>query len=454
MKAFSWIIAMLVALSSCGTLLGSSAASSPEPVYEDHFTDSTLRLDYVFCGDSKHQAIYLQGLVKTGPWAGRRHNLQEPLLRGNGQVQVLDPSSGAVLYSNSFSTLFQEWQDYEEARNVPKAFENGLLVPFPKHTVRVEVALTDRHGKVSSRISHIVSPDDILIRRLQPNGFETRTLWEGGPIDGAIDIAILSEGYTASQKEQFYADAARARDAIFAHSPFSERAGDFSIRAVFAPSQDSGPSIPHLGQWHNTLTDSHFDTFYSERYLTTSSLQKVHDALGTVPFEHIIVLVNTPVYGGGGIYNSITIMGSSHPTFDVVLVHEFGHAFGGLADEYFYGDQAETPYPADTEPWEPNITTLKDFASKWKDMLPAGTPIPTPVDDLEKIDVRRVWHTFTPEQKALLNLKIGVYEGAGYMEHGVYRPVQECRMKINECESFCPVCTRALNRMIDYYTRK
>ena len=148
-------------------------------------------------------------------------------------------------------------------------------------------------------------------------------------------------------------------------------------------------------------------------------------------------------------------MGSDHDTFAPVLVHEFGHAFAGLADEYAYDSEGnDSIYPADTEPWEPNITTLRDFASKWQDLLPEGTPVPTPVDAIERQkDVRRIWHTLTPEVKASLNLKIGVYEGAGYQMDGVYRPVQECRMRINECEEFCPVCTRAINATIDYYTK-
>ena len=165
------------------------------------------------------------------------------------------------------------------------------------------------------------------------------------------------------------------------------------------------------------------------------------------------MLVNTPVYGGGGIYNSLTTMVSDHPTFPQVLVHEFGHAFGGLGDEYFYDDMDQPVYPAGVEPWEPNLTTLTDFASKWQDMLPEGTPIPTPTDSLERQDVRKIWNTLTPEQKALLNHTVGVYEGGGYQSKGVYRPVQECRMKINECEDFCPVCVRALERMIDFYTK-
>ena len=439
---------LLILACSCGQ---KAKDSYPEPLFEEHFTDSTLRLDYVFCGDAFHQAIYLQGMVKTGIWAGRKHHLSVAPLRGNGQIRVKDPATGAPLYVNSFSTLFQEWQGYEEALTTQKAFENCIQVPFPKDTVDIEVLLSDTHGRVTSRMEHRVAPEDILIRRMQDNGLRRQTVWEGGPVDKAIDIAILSEGYTAAQEDKFFADAARARDALLGHEPFTSRAGDFTFRAVFAPSQAEGPSIPHLGRWNNTRVGSHFDTFYSERYLTTSAMQEVYDALGTVPFEHIIVLVNTPVYGGGGIYNSITIMGSDHPTFRQVLVHEFGHAFGGLGDEYFYGEQTETPYPADTEPWEPNLTTLKDFASKWQDMLPEGTPVPTPVDSLEQQDVRKIWQQLSPEQKNLLNRRIGVYEGAGYQAHGVYRPVQECRMKINECEEFCPVCTRALERMMDYY---
>jgi hypothetical protein len=147
-------------------------------------------------------------------------------------------------------------------------------------------------------------------------------------------------------------------------------------------------------------------------------------------------------------------MNSDHPTFVPVMVHEFGHAFGGLADEYAYGDQEETTYPADTEPWEPNVTTLHDFAAKWQDLLPEGTPVPTEPGELDRNnDVRRIWNTLSPEQKRDLTFRVGVYEGAGYQMKGVYRPVQECRMRINECEQFCPVCTRAIVRMIEYYTR-
>jgi hypothetical protein len=421
--------------------------------FDDDFEDATLRLDYVFCGDNAHQAIYFQQALKTSAWAGRRNNLSAPLLEGNGQIRVLDPETGKCLYANSFSTLFQEWRVEEEATRVQKAFENCFQVPFPKRPVDIEVFLLDTHRNRSSYLKHRIDPTDILIRKVADNGYSSTVIWQGGSLAETIDIVVVSDGYTASEKAKFYRDAEHVATALFRHEPFASYRNKFSIRAVFAPSLDSGPSVPRKGDWKRTVADSHFDTFYSDRYLTTSAQQKVYDLIGTVPFEHIVVMVNTDIYGGGGIYNSLTIMNSDHPTFNAVMVHEFGHAFGGLADEYAYGQQVETPYPADTEPWEPNITTLHDFAAKWQDMLTKGTPIPTEPDELDRTNVRRLWPTFTQEQKDMLNLKLGVYEGAGYQMQGVYRPVQECRMRINECEEFCPVCTRAIVRMIEYYTR-
>lgn len=434
-------------------LLATACAGLSARDFDDRFEDATLRLDYVFCGDNAHQAIYFQRAARTSAWAGRRSRMEAPLLEGNGQIRLLDPETGECLYANSFSTLFQEWQVTEEALHVQKAFENCFQVPFPKKPVDVEVFLVDTHRKVTSRLRHRIDPKDILIRRVSDNGLSSSVICQGGSLEESIDIVVVSDGYAPSEKAKFYGDAARVAQALFRHEPFASLRERFSVRAVFAPSQDSGTSIPRLGRWLDTAAETHFDTFYTQRYLTTSSMQKVYDLIGTVPFEHVVVLVNTPIYGGGGIYNSVTIMSSDGPTFNAVMVHEFGHAFGGLADEYAYGDQAETPYPADTEPWEPNVTTLHDFSSKWQDLLPEGTPVPTEPDALDKQDVRRIWNTFTPEQKALLNLKVGVYEGAGYQMKGVYRPVQECRMRINECEEFCPVCTRAIVRMVDYYTR-
>ena len=212
----------------------------------------------------------------------------------------------------------------------------------------------------------------------------------------------------------------------------------FNIVAVACPSKDSGVSIPRKNEWKETAVHSHFDTFYSDRYLTTRSVKTIHNWLTGIPYEHIIILANTDTYGGGGIYNSYTLTTAHHSTFKPVVVHEFGHSFGGLADEYAYTDEPSPLYPYDIEPWEPNITTLVHFEDKWKDMLPEDFKIPTE----------------TLNNASEMNTKVGVFEGAGYTMKGIYRPTMDCRMKTNEAPAFCPVCQRALKRMIEFYTEK
>ena len=431
-----------------------AGAVLPAVTFDRFFEDATLRLDYELCGDDSHSYIYLQDMLRTSEWAGRREHLDSVLLRGNGQVVVRSKGSGQKIYANGFSSLFQEWQATPEAAVRPRAFEICLQVPFPREPVTVEVVLFDIHAMVAARIVHEVDPSDILIREVRSAAPELRVLQEGGTLDSALDLVVISEGYLAGQREKFYADAQRlVCDGLFATEPYTSYRDRFNIRAVFVASVDEGPSVPREGIWHDTAVKSHYDTFYSDRYLTTSAMRKLYDELGTVPFEHVIVLVNTPRYGGGGIYNNISVASSDHPSSGIVFVHEFGHAFAGLADEYAY-DEFDPVYPVDTEPWEPNITTLKDFGRKWEDMLPSGTPIPTQPDAAyDSIDVRKVWSTFTPEVRAELNERLGVYEGAGNSTKGVYRPVQQCRMRINECDSFCPVCRRAIVRTIEFYTR-
>ena len=209
-------------------------------------------------------------------------------------------------------------------------------------------------------------------------------------------------------------------------------------------SEDSGVSVPREGLWKNTAVGSNYDTFYSDRYLTTSCVWKMHDALCGVPYEHLVILANTDTYGGGGIFNSYTLTTAGHVAFRPVVVHEFGHSFAGLADEYYYDDQFVEYYYPDIEPWEQNITTLHDFRSKWDDMLPKVIGIPTaPVEG-------DVWENIKGGASA--DSLVGVYEGAGYQSKGVYRPFPDCRMKTNAADAFCPVCQRAIARIIEFNT--
>lgn len=422
-KAFSTLLCLLAAL------------SMQAQVFSDYFEDKTLRIDYLFTGNATKQEVCLDALSALPVWAGRKHHLAELPLQGNGQIVMKDATSGTVIYKTSFSSLFQEWLETDEAQHTTKGFENTFLVPYPLKPVEIEITLLDSRRNVRTSMKHTVNPDDILI---QQKGTEHITphkyLQKKGKPEACIDVVILAEGYTADEMDTFYQDAEIACESLFSHEPFKSMQKRFNIVAVASPSQDSGVSVPRLGVWKNTAFSSHFSTFYSDRYLTTSRLKSVHDALAGIPYEHIIILANTEEYGGGGIYNSYTLTTAHHSDFRPVVVHEFGHSFGGLADEYFYDDDVMTDtYPLHVEPWEQNVSTRVDFGSKWEDMLPEGTPIPTPLEDTGIYPV-------------------GVYEGAAYSAKGIYRASYNCRMRTNEYPEFCPVCQRALQRLISFYT--
>ena len=406
--------------------------------------DKTFRVDYIFSGTDKTQEISLDEMSSFDGWAGRRVNLDKVPVAGNGQICMKNASTGEILYRQSFSTLFQEWQTTEEATRVRKSFENVFLLPMPSVKAIVTVELYGFKGGVSASMTHEVDPSDILIRKIDPQPAPHRYVHKSGTSEDCIDVAIVAEGYTAEEAELFYKDAEAAVDAILAHAPFDAYKDRFNFVAIALPSEDSGVSVPGEGVWKKTALGSHFDTFYMDRYLTTLRLRQMHDRLCGIPYEHIVILANTDTYGGGGIYNSYTLTTAHHPSFRPVVVHEFGHSFGALADEYYYDDQFVEYYYPDCEPWEQNITTLFDFESKWDDMLPKRVSIPTPPVE------GNIWKTFHEGTDPAS--VIGVYEGAGYQSKGVYRPFPDCRMKTNAAEGFCPVCQRAIARIIEFQT--
>ena len=403
--------------------------------FEDFFEDKTLRIDYNFAGNAHQQEIAVDQLNVSPHWYGKRQRLAELPLEGNGQITVRSHKTGQVIYRHSFSTLFQEWLSYPEAQNVRKSFENVFLVPMPKDTVDVTLDLRNNRREVMASLTHQVVPTDILIRRIgEKDVTPYETIQEAKDSQHCIHVAYLAEGYQKDEMSTFIDDVRVAMEALFEHEPFKSLRDRFHIVAVKAPSQESGTSEPGRGIWKNTALHSHFDTFYSDRYLTTLHLKDMHDWLAGIPYEHIIVLVNSGRYGGGGIFNSYNLTTTHHAKYRPVVVHEFGHSFCGLGDEYAYDIEEVPMYPKDIEPWEPNLTTLVDFPSKWQDLVDKKTPIPTPL---------------TVQYKD----KVGVYQGAGYNVKDVYRPCQDCRMRTNEHPVFCPVCQRALTRLIDFYTK-
>ena len=382
--------------------------------------EQTLRVDYIFTGTDKTAEISLDQMSCYDGWAGRRVNMKDVPVRGNGQICMTDAQTGDTLYRMSFSTLFQEWQTTEEATRVRRSFEGVYLLPMPEVKADVDVQLFDFYGNIAAQMKHMVDPSDVLVRKVNSNPAPHKYIMTGGSPQECIDVAIVAEGYTEAEMDIFYADAQETVNALLAHEPFGTHKNRFNFVAVALSSEDSGVSVPGEGDWRNTALKAHFDTFYMDRYLTTLHVKNLHDKLAGIPYEHIIILANTATYGGGGIYNSYTLTTAHHPQFKPVVVHEFGHSFAGLADEYFYDDQYVEFYYPGIEPWEQNITTLANFDAKWKDMLDAG-------------------------QAQLI-------EGGGYQSKGVYRPADDCRMRTNRPDHFCPVCQRAISRIIYFYT--
>ena len=391
--------------------------------FNTYFVDKTLRIDYSFSGNVTEQHIAVDELKQSPRWYGKRKGLAELPMEGNGQITVKDHKTGDTIYRNSFSTLFQEWLSYPEAETKSKAFENVFLVPMPKDTVDITVDLRNNRREVVASLTHQVVPSDILIRHIgERNVTPYETLLQAKDTTKCIHIAFIAEGYQHHEMPTFINDAKIAIEALFAHEPFKSMKERFNIVAVKSPSIDSGTSEPGNGIWKHTALSSHFDTFYSDRYLTTLNLKDLHNLLAGTPYEHIIVLVNTEKYGGGGILNSYNLSMTHHPKYRQVVVHEFGHSFAGLADEYAYETEDIPMYPHDIEPWEKNITTKVDFHGKWEDMIGKDS-------------------------------KAGLYEGAGYSLKGVYRAYPDCRMRTNENPEFCDVCKRILQNVIDFYTK-
>lgn len=398
--------------------------------FSDYFENKTLRIDYIFAGNQVQQQAYVHQLVFLDQWHGRKVNLSQTPIQGNGQIRVIDPISKQLIYIIPFSSLFQEWLTLEESRTSVKSFENSFLIPFPKNKVVVEVVFFDKNNREYSILKHDVEPQDILIRSsFQKTAYQ---VIHAAQIENPIKIAIISEGYQTNEMDLFLKYAYQTVESMWQHSIFAQYKDYFEISAVFAPSTDSGISQPSQKVWLDTAVGSHFDTFYSLRYLTTPHVFRLHQWLENIPYQHIIILANTSIYGGGGILNSYTLTTTKNPNFSPVVVHEFGHSFGGLADEYFYPNDVFQNQGSDkVEPWEKNITTLAQFYTKWKDFVDAATPIPTPIEWNDRVEV-------------------GAFEGLE--GNGIYIPTWNCRMKRNDTQDFCSVCSHAIEEMILFYT--
>jgi hypothetical protein len=413
------------------------AAGAGDPVaFDDFFLDKVLRVDLDHLGTAGEERFCIHSMKAEPHFAGPKARLIDPVPLGTHRFDVFDTESGRRIYSRGFCTLFGEWQTTAEAiRGVTRVFAQTLIMPYPKNNV--VLTISRRHG--TSEMQEIFRQELSIGKSTVATdnpffGMETVRLLNNGDPHEMVDIVILGDGYDARSMDDYLRNAREAMEELLGESPFKENRERFNFWAVKTPSPESGVDEPLRGSYKATLFDTSFNTFGLSRYSLAMNTRAISDAASLVPYDFVILIFNSPRYGGGGIYNLYSVVSGMNPAVGV-LAHEMGHSMAGLGDEYVDSTVAYVDfYPRGIEPWEPNITSLIDGeACKWNHLIEEGTPIPTP--DREENDGR-----------------IGCFEGAGYKAEGLYRPNRDCIMR--SCRNgFCPVCREALLERIRFFTR-
>lgn len=402
--------------------------------FEDYFNDKTLRIDYIIGGNCDTEKTYFKQIKEEKYWGGSLVNLIDTFNYGEYKVSVYDSTSNKLIYSRGYCSLFEEWQATEEAKNIDKSFYETVVVPYPKNTINVVIESRNKENIFIKVFSKYISPENQFIVKNGTRKFPSEKIVDSGNHHEKLDLVFIAEGYAKNEINDFKKDVNIFVNSLFSESPFKENKNNLNIWIVESISEESGTDIPNKNIWKNTILNSNFYTFYSDRYLTTTDIKSVRDIASNVPYDQIVILVNTEKYGGGGIYNYWSLFAGKNKQAQELFLHEFGHAFAGLADEYFTsGVSVEEYYSKNIEPWQPNITSLVDFNKKWKKEIKTETPIPTPILDKNKNT-------------------IGVYEGAGYVAKNMYRPFISCKMKVLDVP-FCPVCNKAITNMINFYAK-
>ena len=403
---------LLVLLVTVGT------ADAQKVRFGKYFTGGTLRLDCMREGNAQSDTVWVgRWIDRESQWHGSRTQLIDPFDNGDYRVEMRDATSGRVIYSRGYSNLFREYKDTPEGRTKKACFEETLLLPMPKHAVKIAFMHRNAQMHLVDQTVIAFNPSTDKLEFSMRQGDRINLEIHGDPAK-KVDVVIVAQGYDNESDQKLRVDYYRMREILFGKEPFASYREDFNVYGIKG---DAG---------------AEYNTFSADRYLMTFNLWRLHDLIGMTPCDHIIIMVNDDTYGGGAIYNFYAVS-SLHRMAEYVLPHEFGHSFGGLADEYVdedlsYSGIHRTAY----EPLEPNITNLTDFDKKWRSMLPKDTPIPTPTN---------------PTSPRTECGPLGVYEGAGYSAQGVYRPAQHCMMR--DYAPFCPVCRKRLEEILSLYTR-
>ena len=481
-RALTVLLALvgLTAVSALGT------PPSRHDRFAEHFEDATLRVDLYHHGDATAEAVTVDRWLREVPWAGPRSRLDDPSPVGSYRVEVRSVDGDAVLFGASFDALFTEYRATEPAlAGVARTYRESLRVPFPRHAVRI--VLSARHVGVEPRrlLDVTVDPEtDRIATEPPPAGVQIVPAVTGPAHSAAFDVVVLGEGY--DDRDRFRAHLRRFADLLLSEEPYATLRDRISVTGLLPPSSDRGCDEPSHGVWRDTPFDASFDAFGSPRYLLTENTRALRDVASTVPYDTIIVMVDHARYGGGGIYGQYCIFTADNPWAGYLLLHELGHSFGGLGDEYYASGVAYTDlHPTDHEPPQPNLTALLDPTTlKWRDLVDDDVPLPTPWDKATFDAAEYAWQQRRralqdgiaearrrgapePEVAALEEQleqgareradassrqlaaerwagRVGAFEGAGYASTGLYRPSVDCLMFTRGLKPLCPVCRRAV----------
>lgn len=394
--------------------------------YYNFFTDSVLRINILRTGNYHYSSFTIHSFSVDAFWSGSRTKLIETFDYGTFKINVYDSTTNQLIFNRSWSSLFSEYIYTNQGNIQSKTFEEVIRLPYPRRTIKIVFYERKNHIPIWHKTDSIFfNPTNInnLCYTLNYHAIVEKVFDAGKP-QNTMDIVFVADNYEPDLISKFFNDVRRVAKYLIDCEPYNAYRTNISIWAVF-------PKI--------TNSDSSklcsFNTFGLERYIMTEKVFLLHDYITQVPFDHIVILVNTNQYGGGGIYNFYATCPSDHSLTNFLITHETGHSIAGLADEYWTSEvSVNNFYNLQFEPWEPNITTLVNFEKKWKKLLDTKTPIPTPIHDKSKY-------------------KIGVFEGAGYSEKGIYRPSFECSMKSAIYNNFCPVCKESIKKIIEFYTK-
>lgn len=408
--------------------------------FDNWFTGYTMRVDLYHTGTHDTEMFSLDEIVREGRWPGTRTKLIDNMNLGQYFLSVYDSESGALIYSRGFSSLFGEWMTTDEAKKIRRTMSESVRFPYPRKPVEVAISVRDEENIFREIYRAPIDPDyhNVCLDRRHA---DTPVINIHVPDDPrkVFDVLILPDGYTAAEWEKLRNDAARSAKVLLTTKPFSEYKDKISVRALEVFSRDSGPDEPRQGIWRDTAFGAGFNTFDSARYMMTKEIKAMRDYAANAPYDALLIMVNTPRYGGGGIFNLYTTYSVDNEYTSYLITHEGGHSMAGLGDEYYTSQVAYTDFHKQgVEPWEPNVTALLDPANvKWSDFVTEGVPIPTPATDEYKKDGI-----------------VGAFEGAGYMAKGLYRPAFDCKMISKGDIDFCPVCMANVRKLIEFYVEE